>query len=205
MCVWKEVFDGLSSMTSSICSIFVKQADVDGKKIELEMAQIREKLKITVDNHKMLTSIEDLRKSFEDEYNKLLQSHKSNENAIGVINATLNEMETQSRKLIEDFDQLKKDQKNIVIAVGGITVVIGGILLYQFRKQKNKTIVTLPDDFETKQKVLEQLKTSRQAFTECQKLQELLQDSSSKNCNDLFGDFLRTEKLFREAFGEQKI
>lgn len=202
MCLWKEMFDGFSSMTSSICSIFVKQAEVDGKKIELQIEQLREQLKTAMDNDEIKASFDSFRKSLEEKCNEILRSSEANTNSIEAIKSSLNIMESESRELLKDYTQFKSDQYNLSIVVGGITVVVGGILLYQFTKQKNKTIVTLPDNFETKKKVLEQIKTSREAYIECKKLHELSQDSSSKNCEELFEEFLKTAKLFREAFSE---
>jgi len=200
MCFWAEMFSGFSNMTNSICGIFVKQAEVDGKKIELGIEQIKEQMKACVNNDKLQEEISSLRKNFEEQYHALSESSEKNSSDIDIIKATLDSFKTTNNDLLKSHEQLKENQKNLTILIGSSLVVVGGILLYK-SMHRNPSEVR-PGDFETKQKALQQMKASREAYVECQKFYELSNNNSNKNCNDIFEDFLKADKFFCEAFAE---
>jgi hypothetical protein len=203
MCFFKEMFGGLSSMTSSICSIFVKQAEVDGKKVELEITQISEKMKTVLLNDEFKENMTDLKVLLQEHYNGLFESSEKTTALIERVSHSLSSLEAKNDTFIKDNQQFQKVMTHFACAASVATVLIGGIIVYKIVTTDNKVIIVLPDDFETKQKVLAQMKVSRQAYTECTN-NELLPNGSANNCNALFEEYLKTDKLFRETFSEKK-
>lgn len=119
------------------------------------------------------------------------------------LNSLNDDIKSDQKRVNEVIDSLDENQRNIIIGIAAlsfvtVTTLVGYIIYHESLKEEK----LLPDNFETKQKVLQQLEVSRSAYEVCTKSNELLESRSKKSCDVLFADFLKSEKLFRNAFSQ---
>ncbi len=202
---WYEwFFKSSSDVSKNVCDVLNKQIDRDIEKIKADLA--REQLKISAGNVEMNQRISNLMltsQDLENKYTRLNSMLESNKDDLEAIKKALIDLEDESRKHIEKnatLAEMLKNQNNVTIIVGGALIAVGGIIIYQLATKKNVVNTDcIPDNYETKQKVLAQLRNSRDAYAQCRKNSALLPDQQ-ESCEKLFLEFLESDKLFKEAY-----